>query len=107
LNSAWKSLTFVCCTKAYNLEACAYVCFSLSYTELTADQFSARVVCQSTDYSSMWCAQRTFPLTVALTRLEDAIGLHSDSTRLVEGQPDSSRDSADETNCGAHSKPPT
>ena len=85
------------------LEACAYVCFSLSYTELTADQFSARVVCQSTGYSSMRCAQKDIPTDSgisALTRLEDGIRLLSDHTRLVEGLPDSRRDNADQTCCG-------
>jgi hypothetical protein len=71
LSSTWKKLTLVCCTKAHNLEAYAYVYFSLSYTELSADQFSARVVCQSTGYSSMWSAQRTFPLTVAYRHWQD------------------------------------
>jgi len=67
LGNHW--LSFV--ARKLNLEAYAYVCFSLSYTELTADQFSARVGCQSTDYSSMWCAQRTFPLTVAYRHWQD------------------------------------
>jgi hypothetical protein len=38
---------------------------------VTADQFSAHIVCQSTGYSSMWCAQRTFPLTVAYRHWQD------------------------------------